>query len=189
MTYLGAVGLILLNFALILKYRRQIRVRRRTGMLLWMLVWILSAIIQFLNPEILVVGFGSCLGVVIIYLQFENPEINLDRASGMYNQTAFYEFIHQIYYDRSAYTAFVFINDHRFSGDDSQQTMQDLAKKLLSTDGAYIFKTADDEIVMLTPASMWNHADTASIQKFALDTYLSASSDSNLKILFWKTVF
>ena len=82
MTYLGAVGLILLNFALILKYRRQIRVRRRTGMLLWMLVWILSAIIQFLNPEILVVGFGSCLGVVIIYLQFENPEINLDRASG-----------------------------------------------------------------------------------------------------------
>lgn len=50
MTYLGAVGLILLNFALILKYRRQIRVRRRTGMLLWMLVWILSAIIQFLNP-------------------------------------------------------------------------------------------------------------------------------------------
>ena len=184
MTYLGAVGLILLNFALILKYRRQIRVRRRTGMLLWMLVWILSAIIQFLNPEILVVGFGSCLGVVIIYLQFENPEINLDRASGMYNQTAFYEFIHQIYYDRSAYTAFVFINDHRFSGDDSQQTMQDLAKKLLSTDGAYIFKTADDEIVMLTPASMWNHADTASIQKFALDTYLSASSDSNLKILF-----
>ena len=114
MTYLGAVGLILLNFALILKYRRQIRVRRRTGMLLWMLVWILSAIIQFLNPEILVVGFGSCLGVVIIYLQFENPEINLDRASGMYNQTAFYEFIHQIYYDRSAYTAFVFINDHRF---------------------------------------------------------------------------
>lgn len=184
MTYLGAVGLILLNFALILKYRRQIRVRRRTGMLLWMLVWILSAIIQFLNPEILVVGFGSCLGVVIIYLQFENPEINLDRASGMYNQTAFYEFIHQIYYDRSAYTAFVFINDHRFSGDDSQQTMQDLAKKLLSTDGAYIFKTADDEIVMLTPASMWNHADTASIQKFALDTYLSASSGSNLKILF-----
>lgn len=102
----------------------------------------------------------------------------------MYNQTAFYEFIHQIYYDRSAYTAFVFINDHRFSGDDSQQTMQDLAKKLLSTDGAYIFKTADDEIVMLTPASMWNHADTASIQKFALDTYLSASSGSNLKILF-----
>ena len=68
MTYLGAVGLILLNFALILKYCRQIRVRRRTGMLLWMLVWILSAIIQFLNPEILVVGFGSCLGVVIIYL-------------------------------------------------------------------------------------------------------------------------
>lgn len=57
MTYLGAVGLILLNFALILKYRRQIRVRRRTGMLLWMLVWILSAIIQFLNPEILVVGW------------------------------------------------------------------------------------------------------------------------------------
>lgn len=37
---------------------------------------------------------------------------------------------------------------------------------------------------MLTPASMWNHADTASIQKFALDTYLSASSGSNLKILF-----
>lgn len=184
MTYLGAVGLILLNLFLILRYRDQIRIRRRKAMLLWMLLWMGSALIQFFFAELLVVGFGSCLGVVIIYLQFENPEINLDRASGMYNQTAFYEFIRQIFYDRAQYAAFVFVNEHRFSGNESQAAMQSLEKTLLKAPEANVFRTADDEIVVLLKREAQKEWDPARIQQYVTEQLLPFDHGNVIRVLY-----
>lgn len=184
MTYLGAVSLILLNLFLILRYRNQIRARRRRAMLLWMLLWMGSALLQFFFAELLVVGFGSCLGVVIIYLQFENPEINLDRASGMYNQTAFYEFIRQIFYDRAEYAAFVFVNEHRFSGNESQAAMQSLEKVLLGTPKVNVFRTADDEIVALLERSEQKERDVAWIQQYITERLLRFDRGNVIRVLY-----
>ena len=38
----------------------------------------------------------------------------MDRESGMFNQTAIYQLIRRIYYEKSSYAVFYFINDHRF---------------------------------------------------------------------------
>lgn len=184
MTYLGAVSLILLNLFLILRYRNQIRTRRGRAMILWMLLWMGSALLQFFFAELLVVGFGSCLGVVIIYLQFENPEINLDRASGMYNQTAFYEFIRQIFYDRAEYAAFVFVNEHRFSGNESQAAMQSLEKALLSAPEVNVFRTADDEIVALLERSKQKERDVAWIQQYITERLLRFDRGNVIRVLY-----
>lgn len=42
-----------------------------------------------MRNHILIVGFASALGVMVIYIKFENPELNIDRATGLYNQKAF----------------------------------------------------------------------------------------------------
>lgn len=183
-TYFGAVGLILLNFYLIIKYKKYIRVRRYTAMVLWMVLWIGSAAIQFLNAELLVVGFGACLGVMVTYLQFENPEINLDRGSGMFNQTAFTEFIQQIYYAGDSYAAFVFIDDHRFAGNDSGRLIRELGQKLLELKEARVFKTADDEIVMLIGKDEMGIWNLDSLEKYAnRNLSFDDISSDNLKIL------
>ncbi len=184
MTYVGAVGLIILNFILIIKYHQHIQVRRRNTMLLWMVIWISSAVIQFIDAQLLVVGFASCLGVVISYLQFENPEINLDRESGMYNQMAFYQFLQQIYFDKSSYGAFILINDHYFARDYSKEKTEQIIGKLLKLKGAGVFKTADDEIVMLMDKRQWNTFDMENTCKEALNDVIGSRTANELKVLF-----
>lgn len=184
LTYVGAVGLIIFNFILIMKYRQYIQERRKNAMFLWMAIWSASAIVQFLNASILVVGFGSCLGVVIIYLQFENPEINLDRESGMFNQTAFYQCIRQIYFDKRSYAAFTFINDNRFIKGYNEPSMQRLVEQMLKTRNAYVFKTADDEIVMLVDREEWRAYDTATVEKIVMDGIAQFEECSTMNILY-----
>lgn len=183
-TYLGTVGIILTSCYALVKDKDYIQKRRRSAMLLWMVIWFVSALIQFLNPKFLVVGFGSCLGVVIIYLQYENPEINMDRESGMFNQTAFYQFIQQIYYEKSSYAVFTFINDHRFARDYIQLTMPGLINALLHVKGAYVFKTADDEIVMMVPNNELQEFNAAMVEKLTTEELAQHDENNNLKVLF-----
>ena len=184
MTYLGTVGIILTCCYLLVKYKGYIQKRRHSAMLLWMLIWFASALIQFLNPQFLVVGFGSCLGVVIIYLQYENPEINMDRESGMFNQTAIYQLIRQIYYEKSSYAVFTFINDHRFARDYIQLTMPGLINALLHVKNACVFKTADDEIVMMIPNHDVQEFSTAMVEKLTTNELGQHDENDNLKVLF-----
>ena len=184
MTYLGTVGIILTCCYLLVKYKGYIQKRRHSAMLLWMLIWYASALIQFLNPQFLVVGFGSCLGVVIIYLQYENPEINMDRESGMFNQTAIYQLIRQIYYEKSSYAVFTFINDHRFARDYIQLTMPGLINALLHVKNACVFKTADDEIVMMIPNHDVQEFSTAMVEKLTTNELGQHDENDNLKVLF-----
>lgn len=154
-TYVGSLSLILFNCYLIVKYHTCIQTRRCTAIILWMATWAGAAIIQFCNPTILLVGFGSALGVLIIYLQVENPEINLDRESGLFNQTAFYQFMRQVYFDQSHYAALVLVRELRYVKDYARITSIGLVKELLKTKNAYVFLTADDEIVVLLDHSKW----------------------------------
>ena len=183
-TYLGTVTIILTSCYVLVRDKDYIQKRRRSAMLLWMAIWFVSALIQFLNPGLLVVGFGGCLGVVIIYLQYENPEINMDRESGMFNQTAFYQFIQQIYYEKSSYSAFVFINDQRFAKDYIQLTMPGLINALLHVKDAYVFKTADDEIVMMMPNNEIQEFSASMVERLTTDELGQHDENDNLKVLF-----
>lgn len=78
-------------------FRKRINPRRRFAIVLWMIVWIISAIIQFLNQELLVVGFAGALGVLILFVIMENPEANLDRRLGCFNSHALTEYLNQLF--------------------------------------------------------------------------------------------
>lgn len=78
-------------------FRKKINPRRRFAIVLWMIVWIISAIIQFMNQELLVVGFAGALGILILFVIMENPEANLDRRLGCFNSHALTEYVNQLY--------------------------------------------------------------------------------------------
>ena len=67
--------------------------RRAAAVALWMLVYICAAIIQFMNNELLLVGFASAIGLLILFVVMENPEANLDRRIGCFNAYALAEYI------------------------------------------------------------------------------------------------
>ena len=68
--------------------KRVVNINRRKVVYVWIVVWIVAALVQFFHNEILIVSFGASLGVAIIYFALENPESNLDRNTGFFNENA-----------------------------------------------------------------------------------------------------
>ena len=69
-------------------YRKQMPGRRFVAMLLWQGIWLLAAAVQFIEPQLLLVGFASAFGMVILYIQLENPSEFVDGPTGLFNTNA-----------------------------------------------------------------------------------------------------
>lgn len=97
MTYIATFIVMVLIICEIITQRKRINPDRRVAVMLWMGLWTLGAVIQFAFPTLLVVGFVMAVGFMVIYIKLENPEMNIDKETGFYNQTAFIELIRQVY--------------------------------------------------------------------------------------------
>lgn len=62
-----------------------------------MFIWIAAAAIQYLDNSLLIVGFASVVGMLILFVVMENPESNLDRRTGCFNSYALSEFSQQLF--------------------------------------------------------------------------------------------
>lgn len=97
-TYAGALLMIMATLLKIFLHGKAMNPKRRSAIRLWLLIWIVAALTQFLNSKLLLVGFASVMGMVILFFELENPEIYIDRSTGFFNSYAFVEFIKQRYH-------------------------------------------------------------------------------------------
>lgn len=63
--------------------------RRAIGILSWMCVELVAAVIQLLKPDFLVVAFAGALGILILYVMLQTPESNLDKQYDCFNSYSF----------------------------------------------------------------------------------------------------
>ncbi len=96
LTYIVAFLVLCLIAFLNVTHKSHINPNRRRAVWLWMTVWLAAALIQFLNHSLLLVGFASAVGIVIIYLKLENPESYLDRETGLFNEAGFILYIKEL---------------------------------------------------------------------------------------------
>lgn len=151
-TYAGALGLIMANLLLLLT-QKNINPRRRHAVIIWMFMWIAAAVIQFFNNRLLVVGLAAALGIMVVYLQFENPELNLDRGTGMFNQGAYVQYMQQMYQSGKELPA-MSIKMRRYGtekqyADVQEQVMCRISLFLSSVPVIYTFRVAEDELLIL----------------------------------------
>ena len=95
--YILSAIYILSTIVTTLAYRKQMPGRRFLAMMLWQGLWLLAALIQFMVPKILLVGFASSFGMVILYIQLENPSENIDAYTGLFNADALSVYVHDKY--------------------------------------------------------------------------------------------
>ena len=96
-TYVGALALIVTTIVKIGVQGKTMNPKRRNAIRLWLVIWIIAALTQFLNSDLLLVGFAGVIGMVILFFELENPEGNIDRKTGFFNRYAFVEFVRQRY--------------------------------------------------------------------------------------------
>ena len=129
--------------------RNQINSDRRMSINLWMVLWIVVAVIEFIFPSIMMSGFATALGVMIIYVKLENPGMHIDRQSGLYNQNAFMEYMEQLYSTGKKVSILV-ISAVDYREDIYKHTL-DMGRlsKVMDAKEAVVFRKTEDEIVLV----------------------------------------
>ena len=132
--------------------RRRINPRRRFAITLWMLIWIVSAVIQFFNNGLLIVGFASALGVLILFVLMENPEANLDYRLSCFNTYALIEYMKQCCEQKKELAVLeIFFEDVEFS-DGKKVEPDELMRRILHMLGRkssiFVFKNINMSLVL-----------------------------------------
>lgn len=155
-TYVFALLTVLFTVFKLVKEKNKISKNRRLAAFIWMGVWILAAIIQFIRPDLLLVGFASAVGMLVLYLLLENPGNNIDRRTGLFNHGAFLQYARQLYSSETKFSALAVILDYSslkiMSSNLESEVMTEAATYLLGIPNVYAFNNTGSEIILIIPA-------------------------------------
>ncbi len=155
-TYIFALLFVLATVYKVGVRGKEMNPKRRRAILMWMFIWIVAAVTQFFNASLLLVGFTSAIGVVILFFELENPEASLDKETGAYNAHALGEYAKQLYRRQEPFSALLLaLNDAVVASeeDNSSQvsvllcSMVRYAEKLKDVK---VFKTLERELILMT---------------------------------------
>ena len=129
--------------------RNRMNRDRRNAINLWMVLWVVAALSEFVFPHLLIVSFAASVGVMILYIKLENPGMNMDRQSGMYNQNAFIEYLQQMYGAKAPFAMMIMVPlSYGDSLYDHSVDMKRLAR-IFEADKAAMFRKSEDEIALV----------------------------------------
>lgn len=153
-TYISASLILLAILLIIFKQKNRINSRRREAVQIWMVMWIGAIILQGLHNELLLVGFTGCIGVMVLYIKLENPETNLERKTGLFNQNALTLYTQQLYSQKVDFSVIFIIFEKEVGRADKfkKETEESLnwADYLSSIPKTKVFKKSQEQLVLIT---------------------------------------
>lgn len=160
------------------RYFKQLNKRRAFAVGLWMFVYICAAIIQFLNNELLLVGFASAMGVLILFVVMENPEANLDRRIGCFNSYALSEYMSKGFEKKRVFSVMEisfddldYLEEHGIFMD---QVLRSVVRLVARDTKGKIFKDINSNIVVISENADTLRASAEAIyHNFSEDKLLS----------------
>ena len=97
MTYASCVTVLIVTLYMLIRYRKRMNPQRHRAVLLWLVSWILAAGIQFFNNALLLIGFATAIGMMVLFTVLENTIAGIDRSTGVYNLTMMHDYITEKY--------------------------------------------------------------------------------------------
>jgi len=179
-TYVSCLIFILLTIVESIRHRHILKSKRVQAILSWMFLWTLAAIIQYLYPQHLVVGFASCAGMLIIFFEIENPEAAISRRTGHFSSSVIREYFDYQYKTKKKFSilmiSFSTVGD---STEDSillRKTINSLSDFLFSINEAKIFDTPEGYFILV-----FNNPDFIESTKYKINNHFQSIADSSDK--------
>lgn len=142
-----------MNLVVIITRRAVMTKARKHAVLLWMGIWLGAALFQFLFNQFLVVGYASAIGMMILYMKLENPEMYRDRQTGLFSQPALLKYMQQLNAEHRLMSILVLVMEYSFYKNISQESEEaaemEMIRYLTSIPGALVFKSGGDEVLLL----------------------------------------
>ena len=153
-TYIFALIFVLITLVKVTVYGRTMNQKRRKAVAIWMSVWLAAALVQFLNPQLLLVGFASSLGMLILFFELENPEANLDRETGAFNAHALGEYMKQYLAQKKHFSAIlVALTDAVKYNENELQQLEIILKRIINhadkKKEIKVVKTVENEVMLI----------------------------------------
>lgn len=157
-TYGLALSVLFILGHLIRKHKEKINVGRRRVMWVWMAVWLLGAVLEFISIEmfhspLLLIGYASAVGITIIYLRLENPQANLDRKTGFFNRNSLLLYIRQLMNNKKEFYLLCMsyslgVGDN-VPADIGEVISMEIIQFISSISGVSVFRLTENELVFL----------------------------------------
>ncbi len=168
--YILSAVYILSTIVTTVAYRKQMPGRRFVAMLLWQGIWLLAAAIQFVLPQLLLVGFASAFGMVILYIQLENPSEYIDASTGLFTTNALSAYVHDKYkFGKrfSMFTAKIHFISNYVDYNIEQDAVMRTARALVALGPEPAFRIDDDTFCVLyeDKERMYERASNIKMQK------------------------
>ncbi|MDD6037363.1 MAG: EAL domain-containing protein [bacterium] len=77
--------------------RKSIYAKRWFAFMIWITIWIVAAVGQCIHQTVLLVGFASALGMLILYIALENPDANRSKTFDCFNTYAMDKFTNEMF--------------------------------------------------------------------------------------------
>lgn len=153
-TYFFALLFVIATLIKVTIHGKGMNPKRRRAVVIWMLIWIMAAVIQFLDARLLLVGFASVLGMVILFFELENPDANLDRETGAFNAHALGEYMKQLFTHQEKFSALLIAFDGTTRGNENaeehlNEVLIEVINFLEKKKSIRVFKTVEKEIVIV----------------------------------------
>lgn len=152
--YIFVALYILSTLAVTFVLRKKLNPRIRFAIVLWMLIWIASAVAQFLNDGLLIVGFASAIGVLILAVIIENPEANLERKLGCFNSYALTEYLNQLFERKKSFSIMEISFENTIlleeTGMDLDEILREILRILSRYDDIFVFKNINLSLILIS---------------------------------------
>lgn len=148
-TYVFALVFIIAILIRVNVNRRKMNVDRRVAVNFWMGIWVVAALVELVIPQLFVVSFACSIGVMILYIRLENPGMNMDRQTGIYNHNAFMEFMAQLYGSQRAFSMFLVVPLNYGKSIYDYEVDMTRINKILGSKKNTLFRKAEDEIAIV----------------------------------------
>ncbi len=156
-TYIFVVFFLVSIVCIMLRWKKRINPNRIRGVQILLALWIGAAAIQAIHNNLLLVGYAQCLGIMILYIKLENPESNIDRKTGLFNQNALKLYLEQMYSKEEDFSvisiSFDRMADQKLLPEERQNDMVTLRNYLMRIKDGNAFTSADEIIVVMNDVS------------------------------------
>lgn len=151
----GMVAIYLVIILSLIKiYYKKLNPRRAFAIVVWMIIWIVGAVIQFVNNGFLIVGFAGALGVTVLFVLLENPEAKLDREFGCFNSYALGEYLSSIMEEKKRFGILSVSFKESNTFEDNELHVNEIMRNVLSVlkhqDDIMIFKNINLGFVIIS---------------------------------------
>ncbi len=151
LTYVIAPAFIIGSLILTFTHGKYMNASRRNIIRAWMALEILAATIQFIFPQLLLVGFGSAMGLFILYCELESPEVYLDRTTGIFSFDTLVIYLKQMFAEGRKFVGIMVCTNDEWKMDNEQESriLLEISEYLHSFGSAKLFRCSGNDFMLI----------------------------------------